>query len=350
MHAVAHVFAPKQGCVKVSTISDVARRAGVSVSTVSHVVNGTRHVNPETIALVNSAIDFFGFVPNAVARSLARSTTNAVGLAISISTNYYFNDIVSSIERACAALGQLVFLCDTQNEPELELKVVRELVQRRVDGVIIAPSADPENRAVEFLQASKMPFVLVDRLTIESADGVSLENHEAMEMLVDHLVGHGHTRIGLIAGEPGFRSTVERVEGYRFALEKHGIEPDEALIHAGNATSEIARAAAHELLALPDRPTAIASGNNLATIGVLKGVRDLGLRVPDDLALIGFDDFEWADCFEPRLTVIAQPTELIGQRAAELLAARIKSPDAPPNSVRVVPTLVVRRSCGCEGH
>jgi LacI family transcriptional regulator len=329
---------------------DVARRAGVSLSTVSHVVNGTRYVNPETAGLVRDAIASMDYTPNTLARSLATATTHTVGLAISISTNYYFNDIVSAIERACAALGQLVFLCDTQNEPELELKVVRELVQRRVDGVIIAPSADPKNRAIEFLQAAKMPFVLVDRLTSAAADGVSLENHEAMEMLVDHLVGHGHTRIGLIAGEPGFRSTTERVEGYRFALEKHGIEPDEALIHAGNATSEIARAAAHELLALPDRPTAIASGNNLATIGVLKAVRDLGLRVPDDLALIGFDDFEWADCFEPRLTVIAQPTEQIGMRAAALLAGRIKSPEAPAVSVRLAPTLVVRHSCGCGGR
>jgi LacI family transcriptional regulator len=334
----------------VATITDVAREAGVSVSTVSHVVNGTRHVNPDTMALVRNAIDHLGFVPNAVARSLARSTTDAVGIAISISTNYYFNDIVSSIERACAELGQLVFLCDTQNDPVLELKVVRELVQRRVDGVIIAPSADPENRAIEFLTAAKMPFVLVDRLTSTKADGVCLQNRHAMETLVDHLVGHGHTRIGLIAGEPGFRSTLERVEGYMRALKKHGIAPDDALIHAGNATSEIARGSANKLFALPNRPTAIASGNNLATIGIMKAVHDAGLRIPQDLALIGFDDFEWADCFEPRLTVIAQPSEQIGQRAAELLAERIKQPDAPPKSIRLPPTLVLRRSCGCEGH
>jgi LacI family transcriptional regulator len=331
----------------VSTISDVARRAGVSVSTVSHVVNGTRHVNPETMALVHNAIENLGFVPNAVARSLARSTTDAVGIALSISANYYFNDIVSAIERACSALGQLVFLCDTQNDPATELKVVRELVQRRVDGVIIAPSADPENRAIEYLATSKVPFVLVDRLTSSSVDGVCLQNSIAMEMLIDHLVGHGHRRIGLIAGEPGFRSTQERVEGYLGALKKHGIAHDAALVHGGNATSEHARVSAQKLFALKDRPTAIASGNNLATIGVLKAVRAEGLRVPDDLALIGFDDFEWADCFEPRLTVIAQPTELIGQRAAALLAERIKFPNAPPNSIRLAPTLVVRRSCGC---
>ena len=333
-----------------ATMLDVARKAGVSLSTVSHVVNGTRFVNPQTALMVRSAIASMDYSPNTLARSLATATTHTVGIAISISTNYYFNDIVSSIERACASLGQLVFLCDTQNDPATELKVVRELVQRRVDGIILAPSADPENRALEFLTASKVPFVLVDRLTSAKVDGVALQNRFAMETLVDHLVSHGHRRIGLIAGEPGFRSTIERVEGYERALKKHGIEIDKELMHDGNATSEEARWSAQKLFALKDRPTAIAAGNNLATIGVMKAVHDAGLRVPDDLALIGFDDFEWADCFEPRLTVIAQPSDMIGQRAAELLAARIKTPDAPPKSIRLAPTLVLRRSCGCKGH
>jgi LacI family transcriptional regulator len=333
-----------------ATITDVARKAGVSVSTVSHVVNGTRHVNADTFAVVKAAIESLDFVPNAVARSLARSSTDAVGLAISISTNYYFNDIVSSIERACAAIGQLVFLCDTQNDPAMELQIIREFVQRRVDGVILAPSADPENRAIEYLQSSKMPFVLVDRLTSSEADGVCLQNVAAMGTLIDHLVGHGHRRIGLVAGEPGFRSTLERVEGYVQALRKHGIDIDPSLMSEGNLHSEDARLSALRLLSMPNRPTAIASGNNLATIGIMRAVHAVGLRIPEDLALIGFDDFDWADCFEPRLTVIAQPSELIGMKAAELLANRIKVPGEVPTQVRLAGRLVVRRSCGCEGH
>jgi LacI family transcriptional regulator len=171
-----------------------------------------------------------------------------------------------------------------------------------------------------------------------------------METLVDHLVGHGHTHIGLVTGEPGFRSTIERGEGYVRALKKHGICIDSGLMREGNSTSEHARLSARQLFALKDRPTAIASGNNLATIGVMKAVHDTGLRIPDDLALIGFDDFEWADCFEPRLTVIAQPSEAIGMRAAKMLAARIKSPQSPTKQIRLAPTLVLRRSCGCQGH
>jgi len=333
-----------------ATITDVARKAGVSVSTVSHVVNGTRHVNEGTVAAVRAAIDSLSFVPNAVARSLVRSSTDTVGLAISISTNYYFNDIVSSIERACAAIGQLVFLCDTQNDPAIELRLIREFVQRRVDGVILAPSADPENRAIEYLQSNKVPFVLVDRLTSSDVDGVSLDNEAAMETLIDHLVSHGHRRIGLVAGEPGLRSTLERVKGYVAALNKHGLVLDSSLMSEGNADSEQAKISALRLFALPDRPTAIASGNNLATIGIMRAVRELGLRVPEDVALIGFDDFEWADCFEPRLTVMAQPSETIGMQAAEMLAKRIKSPEAGPRQARLAAKLVIRRSCGCGGH
>ena len=330
-----------------TTISDVARMAGVSASTVSHVVNKTRHVNPETMEIVQSAIDKLGFVPNAVARSLARSSTDTVGIAISVSTNYYFLDIVAAIERACAALGQMVLLCDTQNDPDRELAVVRELVQRRVDGIILAPSADPEHRALEFLTGSKTPFVLVDRLTSSKVDGVCSQNRRAMEVLVEHLIGHGHSRIGLVAGEPGFKSTLERLDGYERCLQKHRLEIDPELISAGNPTSEDARASANALFKLKSRPMAIASGNNLATIGIMKAVRDSGLRIPDDIVLIGFDDFEWADCFEPRLTVIAQSSDQIGMRAAELLAERIKHPDAPPRSIRLATHLIKRRSCGC---
>jgi LacI family transcriptional regulator len=331
-----------------ATMADVARKASVSVSTVSHVINGTRHVSEETMLLVQEAIESLGFVPNAVARSLARSSTNAIGIAISISTNHYFNDIVSSIERACATIGQLVFLCDTRNDPETELNVVREFVQRRVDGVILAPSADPENRAIEYLIANKMPFVLVDRITTSKADGVGLQNRHAMELLVDHLVGHGHRRIGLVTGEPGFSTSLERSEGYVRALKKHGIAVDRSLMQEGNASSEAARQAAHRLFDLTERPTAIASGNNLATIGIMKAIRERRLRVPKDIALMGFDDFEWAECFEPRLSVIAQPSEAIGMRAAEMLAERIKTPDRAPRQARLAPTLVLRRSCGCE--
>jgi LacI family transcriptional regulator len=165
-------------------------------------------------------------------------------------------------------------------------------------------------------------------------------------MLVEHLIGLGHRRIGLVAGQPGFETTNERVLGYRQALSRHGIAIAEDLMFPGNASVAAATASTKKLLSVPGRVTAIATGNNLATIGAVRALSDAQLRVPDDIALACFDDFEWADFFEPRLTVVAQPCEDIGRRAAQLLSQRIKSPDAPVEAVRLKPKLIIRRSCG----
>jgi len=318
------------------------------VSTVSHVVNRTRHVNADTAAAVREAISALGFMPNAVARSLKRSATNSVGIAVSISTNSYFMDIVRAVETACSELGQMVFLADTRDDPEIELEVVRELHQRRVDGIILAPSADPERLAVRYLAEHRVPCVLVDRLLDEDFDQVGITNAQSMGQLVEHLVSCGHRRIALVAGQPDFATTQERVMGFRAALARFHLVQDDHLIFPGNATVEAARDAALKLFALKDRPTAIATGNNLATIGVMQAIRAAGLRVPMDVAIAGFDDFEWADCFEPRLTVLAQPCAEIGRNAAMLLSNRIKNIDSERTTVRLEPKLIVRDSCGVK--
>jgi LacI family transcriptional regulator len=330
-----------------ATIVDVARRAGVSVSTVSHVVNGTRTVSPETAHSVEQAIAAVGYTPNTIARSLARSATNSVGIAISAISNPYFSDIICAIETECSRLGLMVFLSDTQDDPAQELRVVQALHQRRVDGIILAPSADPEQKALDYLARTGVPCVLVDRLPSGRFDRVGVQNKWAMELLVSHLIGHGHERIGLIAGQPGFATTLERIDGYRAALRAHGLRGDDDLVQAGNPTVASAAAATRTLLALPAPPTALATGNNLATIGAMQAIRAAGLRVPADLALAGFDDFEWADCFEPRLTVVAQPCQEIGKRAAALLAERINRSNGKTRSIRLKPSLIVRNSCGC---
>ncbi len=337
-----------EGKCFVATIVDVARRAGVSVSTVSHVINGTRFVSPETKALVQSSIESLGFVPNAVARSLARASTKTIGVAVSTSTNSYFMDVVCAIEQACGELGQMVFLADTKDDPEIELKVVKALHQRRVDGIILAPSADPKRAAIRYLKENQVPCVLVDRLLDEELDQVGVTNESSMRNLTEHLIGLGHKRIAYVAGQPGFRTTQERIDGYKAALRSHGLDVDEAIIICGNATMSEAAVAAKTVLALPERPTAIISGNNLATIGVMQAIRAAGLKVPEDVAIAGFDDFEWADSFEPRLTVIAQPCAKIGHEAANLLARRIGNMDDTHATVRLEAELIIRESCGAK--
>jgi LacI family transcriptional regulator len=334
----------------VVTIADVARHAGVSTSTVSHVLNRTRKVNPTTAALVEQAIAIVGYTPNTIARALARSATGTAGIAISAISNPYFSDIICAIESECSGLGLMVFLADTQDDPEQELRVIRALHERRVDGIILAPSAGAGQGALAWIRERQIPCVLVDRLLSNEFDQIGIRNKHAMASLVSHLIDHGHSRIGFIGGQPGFTTTLERIAGYRAALQAHGLRPDDELIEGANRTVAAAAEAASRLMALPRPPTAIATGNNLATIGAMRALHWARIRVPNDIALVAFDDFEWADCFEPRLTTIAQPVEEIGRRAASLLSERIRLPDGGRRTIRLTPSLVIRNSCGCTGH
>lgn len=329
-----------------TTIVDIAREARVSVSTVSHVVNGTRRVAPATARAVREIVARTGYSPNAVARALKTSRTRSVGIAVSVACNPYFGDIVGAIERECALSGMMVFLSDTRDDPEIEFDVVRALLARRVDGLILAPSADPERRTLRYLAEKGTPCVLVDRTPDASFDQVGVDNRDAIRDLVRRVAARGHRRIGYVGGALGFETTMERVAGYRAALADLGFAFDVRFVHVGATTVMAAAEAVRDLLARPDRPTALVCGNNLSTIGAMRAVRALGLRVPADLSLAGFDDFEWAELFEPRLTLIAQPVAEIGKRATQLLMERIAEPQGPPRTVRLKTSLVERESCG----
>lgn len=329
-----------------TTLAEVARAAGVSPSTVSHVINGTRPVSAAATRAVREAVEALGYRPNAVARSLARASTNAVGVVMAMAANRYFTDIVCAVERACRELDLMVFLVDSGDDPVAELEAVRELYQRRVDGFVLAPAVDPERRTLGYLVEHRLPCVVVDRLVDADLDQVGVTNTASMRALTEHLIALGHRRIGIVGGQPGFPTAIERIEGYRAALEAGGLDTDESLVAADNQTVDDAARAAERLLRLEPRPSAIVAGNNLSMIGTMRAVRAAGLSVPEELALVGFDDFEWADSFEPRLTVMAQPCEAIGREAASLLARRIAEPHATARTCLLEPTLVVRTSCG----
>lgn len=328
-------------------MADVASRAGVSIATVSHVLNGTRKVSPVTVRAVEDAVLAVGYIPNVLARALARSTTNTIGLALSAVSNHYFGEIVRAIEAECTRHGRMILLTDTHDDPAYELQVVQALHQRRVDGLVLAPAADPDQRVLRYLAANRVPTVLIDRLVSDRFDQIGVENKRATITLVNHLLGHGHRRIGLVSGLPGLATTTERVDGYRAALRAAGLRFDPGLVRSGASAVEPARAACRHLLELADPPTAIVTANNLMTIGTMCGLRDANRRVPEDVALVGFDDFDWADSFSPRLTVMAQPCEQIGSRAARMLLQRLADPRGKPRTLRLRPTLRLRNSCGC---
>ncbi|WP_042936402.1 substrate-binding domain-containing protein, partial [Pseudomonas gingeri] len=185
------------------------------------------------------------------------------------------------------------------------------------------------------------------RLVTAGFDQVGVENRRSTEELVRHLIDHGHRRIGFIAGRPGFSTTDERVEGYQAALDKAGLPFDRALLVNGGSNSEPARLATAQLLALQSPPTAIMAANNLMTLGAMHALRDAQVEVPGQMALVGFDDFDWADFFVPRLTLIAQPVKALGAEAVNLLLKRIEAPEAQRQTVHLAPTLRIRNSCGC---
>nr|WP_154744376.1 LacI family DNA-binding transcriptional regulator [Pseudomonas karstica] len=326
-------------------MDDVAKLAGVSTSTVSHVLNGTRKVSPQTVQAVQGAIRQLGYIPNTLARSLARSTTNTIGVAISALSNHYFSETVHAIETECAKHGFMMLFVDTHDDPEQELRVITALHHRRVDGIILAPSTG--SLALAYLQANSIAAVLVDRMVDDSFDQVGVENTQSTQALVAHLIEHGHRRIGFVAGRAGLGTTDERVAGYQAALQAAGLPQDPALLVNGGSNSEPARQVTRQLLALSSPPTAIMTGNNLMTLGVMHALRDAGIEVPRQMALVGFDDFDWADFFVPRLTLIAQPVQELGARAVSLLLERMASPKCKKHSVRLTPTLRIRHSCGC---
>jgi LacI family transcriptional regulator len=328
-----------------TTIAKVAELAGVSVSTVSHVMNKTRYVSAEKVNRIQEAAEALGYIPNTLARSLKISSTGTVGLAISAISNQYFSDIICAIEAECSRRNLTVFLCDTQDDPEREFAIVRQLHQRRVDGIILAPSDDPR-KSLDYLFERRLPCALVDRLPDDRFDQIGLDNVAAITELVDHAASFGHSRIGFITGHPGFTTTMERIEAFRAAVEARGLKPLAQLVEDGSKTTDHAARSAHALLSLPEPPTAIIACNNLSMIGLMRAVRERQLHIPSDLSVLGIDDFEWADYFEPRLTLMAQPCAELGREAADLLIKRIGSPDRLPRTVRLKPALRMRESCG----
>ncbi|MGV9790184.1 LacI family DNA-binding transcriptional regulator [Streptomyces sp. NPDC003435] len=336
-----------------STMADVARSAGVSVATVSHVLNGTRPVLPHTRQAVLDAVDALGYTPNSLARSLVTSRTRSIGLAVSAISNPYFTEILQGVEAAALEAGYSLLIADPHDDPGHELKVVQLLHERRVDGMIVAPSAEPGG-LVAYLRRQAVPTVLLDRVLPAdsedeqgSFDQVCAENSGPMAELVTHLAALGHRRIGLVAGLPGLSTTSERIAGYRRGLGAAGLPLDEELVVSGSSESTGAERATAALLSLPGAPTALVTANNAMTIGALRALRGRGLDVPGDIALCCFDDFAWADLFAPRLTAIAQPSRELGARAVGVLLERLAAPDRAATTVRLPCVLVHRASCGC---
>jgi len=325
---------------------DVSAVAGVSVSTISHVINHTRPVPEPTRKRVLAAIATTGYTPNTLARSLKRSETRTIGLAIGDIGNPYFTEVVHALEGAASAAGYTVILTDVREDPALEMAALAALIGRRVDGLILAPSAGGA-AAVAEARRHGVPLVQIDRVASTGADYVVARNGADLRRMVRHLAALGHMRIAMLSGIDGLSTSRERIDAFLAGMREAGLAHDPALVVCAGFHIESARRATRALLDRRDRPSAIVAGSNLIALGAMRGLSEREVRVPEEIALVSFDDFEWADLFQPRLTTIAQPCARIGQSAMELLLSRIAEPGLPPRRVRLPTALRHRESCGC---
>lgn len=332
-------------------LKDVARIAGVSVSTVSRVLTASPLVNEDTRARVQQAIDALGYRPSRVARRLRRDPARAslIGLVVPDIQNPFFADVVRGVEGVARRHGYVVFLGNSDEDRETERRHLELMRAESVDGLILPPSAEAEPE-VTALAGAGVPVVCVDRrLGGDVLDTVVADNVRGAYEAVAHLVRLGHRRIGFIGGRPGLSTSLERRQGYTEALDANGIVLDPSLVREGDSRQATGRRLTRELLDLPSAPTALLVGNNLMTLGALEAIHLLELRIPEDVAIIGYDDMPWALALNPPLTAVRQPGYEMGRCAAELLLQRILHPGRPPTVHVLRPELVVRRSCGAGG-
>lgn len=330
------------------TMTQVARAAGVSVSTVSHVVNGTRPVAPTTRRIVLEAMDRLAFTHRPVARSLAAGSTTTVGLAISSMSTTYWPEMVAGFQEEARRWSLQLLVADTAEDPAHEERAVANLLAHHIAGLVIMPAPGWREATLRLLREHPIPFVVVDRIQDVRADQVGVENETSSAAIVDHLMQRGHTRIGMITGLEGVTTTEERIAGYLRAHRHRGLSVDETLMVFGGSTESGGRRAMAELISRPDRPTAVFTAQDSMTVGALRALREAGLSVPDDMAIVAFDEFPWGDVFEPRLTTVAQPCFALGARAIQMLRRRLEDPSVPPQTLRLSPEIIHRRSCGCR--
>jgi LacI family transcriptional regulator len=330
------------------TIKDVARLSGVSSMTVSRVINGSERVSPETRQRVESAIAELGYVPSRLARGLIRQKTGTLALIVPDVANPFFTLIVRGAEDVARRAGYRMILADTRADLTIERDVIEEMLAHRVEGIMIAPVSDRSKGHLQRLATYGVEFVLIDRTVsgIES-DVVTGDNVGGARRLVEHLISLGHRRIGFITESDEVSTARDRRQAYEAALAAAGLSYDPSLIVRSTVDPPGGFEGMRRLLELDEPPTAVFTVNNLVALGAIEAVRAHELEVPDDIALVCFDDIEYASRLYPFLTVMAQPAETLGTLGTQLLLERIegRAPEQP--RVVVLPAqFVVRRSCG----
>jgi LacI family transcriptional regulator len=302
----------------------VAMLAGVSIATVSAVINGTAAVRPERKKRVLDAMAALNYFPDAIARGLKTGKTNAIGVVVPDITNAFYPEVIRGVEDSARQAGYSVLLCDSNEDPRREADHLDSLFSRRVDGVLLACCVD--STAVTGTFRGRYPVVFIDRIPPVAFEGaVSSDNVQAGAMATRHLLDLGHQRIAMVVGHLGLSPHRDRLEGFRKAMQESHLPIHDEYLVSGDLQIEDSLRTCRQLLDLPNPPTAIMVGNNKLLLGVLAGLEERSIRVPQQISILGFDDYLWNRYFSPSLTAVAQSTFEMGQRACELLLHSIEN-------------------------
>ncbi len=332
---------------KLPTIQDVAKKAGVGAITVSRVINHSGYISPETRARVEQAIAELGYVPNTLARSLRSRRTNTLALIVTDITNPFFTTLARGVEDVAHHAGYTVIFCNTDESLDKENQYLEVLLQKRVDGFLLVPSrSQPES--IRKIQKHHTPVVVLDRRVPGiRVDTVRCDSVEGAYLITRFLISLGHRQIGMLSGAEGVSTMDDRVCGYRKALMEAEIPVDERYIYRGDFSPDSGYKMTRQALRQRPSPTALVAANNFITIGAMKALQELELDVPEDVALVGFDDLPQPMVTFPFFTVASQPAYEMGSKATELLIKRLEGNCDPEPSEIILPIeITIRRSSG----
>jgi LacI family transcriptional regulator len=333
--------------MKKVTLSDVAAYSGVSRATISRVLNNNPQVAPELRARVLEAVQALGYQPNRAARRLRADSSDILGLIIPDIENPFYISAIRGIQDLASENQMSLLLCNTDEDPAKQQMYLSVMEAEQVAGLIIAPTHVHDGEVLRKFTQSDIPVILIDRrVDCQDFDAVTVDNVSGAYAAVKHLIDNGYTRIAMIGGSPVLSISHERFQGYKDAHAHAGIKMEKMLAKEGGFDAGSGYQLTRELLLSSRRPQAIFAANNLITLGVLRAIRELGLVIPDDIAIVAFDDMPWFSELRPPLTAVSQPTYELGQEAVRLLLRRLDEPDAPFRNVVLQARLIVRESSG----